>query len=117
MDDALGLIIGLIVLAFIIAAIVFPIVALIVSVQTRKKLNQAISRTKPTVGASEVSESSNISSVLQQLTLRVARLEAAMSARPLMPTQATEEASVRASEPPKAPTGRMPPPPTSAVSS
>jgi hypothetical protein len=44
MDDAIGLIIALVLLALLVGGIILPIVALVVSIRTRNKLNQQLSR-------------------------------------------------------------------------
>ena len=86
-DDLLGIVIVLFVLALLVAMVVLPIISLIVSVRTRKKLNQTISRNEsvPSPGASPALKL--LMDAVQQLTVRVARLEAettipASSARP-----------------------------------
>jgi uncharacterized membrane protein len=78
MDDAIGLIIGLLVLVALLALIVMPIIALVVSIRSRKKINQAISRFESTQSTVPGSAPTSLSGVLQQLTIRVARLEAAI---------------------------------------
>ena len=81
MDDAIGLIIALVLLALLVGGIILPIVALVVSVRTRNKLNQQLSRlqfSSPLAPA----ESQGLSQIVQELTARVARLEAAQSQGP-----------------------------------
>ena len=111
MDDAVGLIIGLLILALIAAAIVLPIVALVVSVNTRKKLNQTISRLESLAG-SHTTRPDDLS-VLQQLKVRVARLETeSVAERPTAP-ETTEEPARAEAQPGNstATVGVRPPPP------
>jgi uncharacterized membrane protein len=80
-EDALLLVIALFVLALLVAMVVLPIISLIVSIRTRKKLNQTISRESVTSpGAS--SPPKLLLDAVQQLTVRVARLEAATKIAP-----------------------------------
>src|SRR5712664_3853426 len=111
MDDALGLIIGLLILALILGAFVLPIIALVVSIRTRKKLGQAVSRIESTPFTSQASTAKSLSDVLQQLTVRVARLEAALSARSPTPTRTAEETIPRETEQ-RVPSPTIPAPPT-----
>src|SRR6266550_8221363 len=81
-DSALALIFGLLVLAALVAMLVLPIVALVVSIRTRKKLNQTISRLESGQAPSSTSTPASLAGVVQQLTIRVARLEAAITGQP-----------------------------------
>jgi len=95
MDDAIGLIIALVLLALLVGGIILPIVALVVSIRTRNKLNQQLSRVQ---ASSPLSESQGLSQILQELTARVARLEAALSLGPAVappPETAKPQAEVR----------------------
>lgn len=101
-DDLLTLLVWLLVLALFVATIVLPIISLVVSIRTRIKLNQTISRLesqKPPAG----SPPKSVTDVVQQLTVRVARLEAAMSGRTPTPAEQVKN------EPPSRPVGSPPP--------
>ena len=82
MDDLLGLVIGLVLLALFVGGVVLPIIGLVVSIRTRIKLNQTISRLElpPPSGANPTLKL--LLDAVQQLTIRVARLEEAMKIRP-----------------------------------
>src|ERR1041385_1907827 len=82
MDDAIGLIIALVLLALLVGGIILPIVALVVSIRTSNKLNQQLSRPPGSPPALAPAESPGLSQVLQDLTVRVARLESAVAQRP-----------------------------------
>lgn len=111
MDDLLGLVIGLVLLALIVGGIVLPIVSLVVSIRTRTKLNRSISRIEslPSPGASPSPKL--LLDALQQLTVRVARLEAAMKIAPpgASPKPADERPPETVTPPP--PTAVQPAPP------
>ena len=87
MDGVLILILVLVVLAMILAAFVLPIIALVVSIRSRNKLNQQLSRlaeTQPVPGASQQSLTSDeaaIGAAFQQLEGRIENLEAALTAQ------------------------------------
>lgn len=92
MDSAIALILGLLMIALL-AAIVLPIVSLVVSVRTRRKLNDVLSRIQP--GGTTTPQS--LSDVVQRLTVRVARLESdslppTPAPRPGPPSEARPEA-------------------------
>ena len=108
-DDVLGLVITLLLLALFVGAFVLPIAALVVSINTRRKLNE-LSQRQP--APPEKTTEAGLSGLVQQLTVRVARLEAGIDARPApsapAPTEATtSEADVRS--PVREP--ELPPPP------
>ncbi|HEY5837985.1 MAG TPA: DUF2339 domain-containing protein, partial [Pyrinomonadaceae bacterium] len=91
-DETLGIIIVLFVLALLVVMVVLPIISIIVSVRTRNKLNQTVSRNEsvPSPGASPAPKL--LMDAVQQLTVRVARLEAAMEIAPLgAPPKPAEE--------------------------
>jgi uncharacterized membrane protein len=105
MDDLLELIIVLVVLAFLIGMLILPIVALVISIQSRKKLTAALQ-------------------LAQQLTQRVTRLEAALRADKVSETATEIQPAIEqppvATTPPQVesqppPTARpvSPPPPIS----
>src|SRR5688572_7598663 len=75
-DESLGLIIVLFILALLAAMIILPIISIIVSVRTRNKLNQTISRLESLQSSSGATASRSLQDVVQQLTVRVAKLEA-----------------------------------------
>ena len=81
MDDAFGLIIALVLLALLVGGIILPIVALVVSIRTRNQLNQSLSRLQSS-SPLPPAESGNLWHIVQELTARVARLEAALGQRP-----------------------------------
>lgn len=118
MDDLLGLVIGLVLLALFVGGVVLPIIGLVVSIRTRIKLNQTISRLElpPPSGANPTLKL--LLDAVQQLTIRVARLEEAMKIRPpSAPAKAAEQPppkTVPHPAPPK-PFGAPQPPPAAAV--
>src|SRR6185437_6878887 len=81
MDDAFGLIIALVLLALLVGGIILPIVALVVSIRTRNQLNQSLSRLQSSSPLAPA-ESQSVWHIVQELTARVARLEAALGQRP-----------------------------------
>lgn len=83
MDDAIGLIIALVLLALLVGGIILPIVALVISVRTRNKLNQQLSSLQASSPLPRA-EGQGLSQILQELTARVARLEAALLQRPVV---------------------------------
>lgn len=113
MNDVLALIAWLLILGFLLAAIVLPIVALVVSVRTRKKLKQAVARIGSLQPGESTSPPTSLAGMVQQLTIRVARLEDALSgelARPSAPSGEPEpEPRVSPPIPPQ------PPPPVAQI--
>jgi uncharacterized membrane protein len=112
MDDAIGLIIALVLLALLVGGIILPIVALVVSIRTRNKLNQQLSRLQ---GSPQLApESQGLSQIVQELTARVARLEAALlQSRPVVappPEAARSEVEGRPRLPTPPPPAIAPPP-------
>src|SRR5688572_850685 len=92
MDDLLGIVIGLVLLALFVGGIVLPIIALVVSIRTRIKLNRTISRLESLQPFAAPSTPKLLSDAVQQLTVRVARLEAAMKVpRTAAPPKPAEE--------------------------
>jgi len=90
MDQLILPILALFLLAVFVSAIVLPIVALVISISSRKKLNEKISRLEAASDsvpgslqqpASQVSLGQN----LQQLYARVGRLEATLAAHSIFP--------------------------------
>lgn len=77
-----GQIIVVLVLAVLAAMIILPIIALVVSIRTRIKINQAISRFESGQSSVPNSTQTTLAGVLQQLTVRVSKLEAAIAAKP-----------------------------------
>src|SRR5262245_47242541 len=75
MDETIFLFLALIVLGGLVLAIVLPIVALAVSLRTRRKVDAQLSGLQS--GQSQLAPDS-LQQVVQQLTQRVARLEAAL---------------------------------------
>ena len=117
MDDAIGLIIALVLLALLVGGIILPIVALVVSIRTRSKLNQQLSRLQ---GSPQLTpaESQGLSQIVQELTARVARLEAAVWQQPVVaPPVETLRAEVQERPKPAVPSPPIPtaPPPSKAV--
>lgn len=90
MNDEAALIIGLVLLVLFVLTIALPIVALIVSIRTRKKLNDSVARRDGRPAASTPS-AETLSGVVQQLTIRVAKLEAAISSQPPAPPDTHRE--------------------------
>jgi uncharacterized membrane protein len=102
MDDFFGLIISLVVLAIIVGTFVLPIIALVIAVRAKRKLKR---------------QSDLTLQLVQQLTLRVARLEAALKRSPEI-TETVDEAKpvseAPAEQPVAVPAGlRVAPPPVS----
>jgi uncharacterized membrane protein len=79
MNDEAALIIVLVLLVLFVLTIALPVVALVVSLRTRKKLNDSNARRASTPSPE------TFASIVQQLTIRVARLEAVISAQPPPP--------------------------------
>lgn len=111
-DDLLPLLIVLFILALLAAMIVLPIVSLIVSVRTRTKLNQTIARSESLHAANDVTTPRSLQEVVQQLTVRVARLEAAIRIAP--PDASAKSAEERPPETVRPPATTIPPPPPDA---
>ena len=113
MDDAIGLIIALVLLALLVGGIVLPIVALVVSIRTRSKLNQQLSRLQgsPVTPA----EAQGLSQILQELTARVTRLEAAVSQPPVIPPPAETLRAVQGGPKPVVPSSPIPTAPTPSI--
>ena len=107
MDDAIGLIIALVLLALLVGGIILPIVALVVSIRTSNKLNQQLSRPPGSPPALAPAESPGLSQVLQDLTVRVARLESALAQRPTVAPPDAAKPEFETQPKPPAP----PPPP------
>lgn len=81
----------LLVLAALAVMIILPILALVISIRSRMKINQAIARMGSTQSTPPGSTSTSLSGVVQQLTMRVARLEAAIAAKPGTTSERVEE--------------------------
>jgi uncharacterized membrane protein len=109
MDEATVFIIGLFVLIVLLALFALPIVALVVSIRSRKKINEAIARIESTQSTAPGSTPTLLSGVLQQLTIRVARLEAALGAKPAAGPERVEEPVKPATEPRTEPQAFPPP--------
>src|SRR5437588_306276 len=88
MDDLLSLISVLVVLGALIAMLILPIVALVISVNTRKKFNKQTSKFG---GEVPRPDDASLAGVVQQLTARVAKLEAAIASRRGSPSDASEQ--------------------------
>lgn len=86
MDDLVFPILALVAMALIIAAIVLPIIALVISIHSRNKLNQQLSRlaqTPPVPGTFQQQPTSDralFAATVQQLDARIRNLEAALTA-------------------------------------
>ena len=113
MDDVVSLIIGLVVLAVLVALLVLPIIALVISIRTRAKLKQAILR--PDSTQSNTPSLAALTGVVQQLTLRVARLEATLGRKAPADSEPQKEPAQLAiqthTEPETPPGSAMPPMP------
>ena len=107
-DESLGLIIVLFVLALLAVMVVLPIISIIVSVRTRNKLNQTISRFESLQSLSGATTLNSLQSIVQQLTVRVSRLEAEITI-PASHTQPAAERTETVTPPP--PTPVQPPTP------
>jgi uncharacterized membrane protein len=89
MEQFIVLIFALVVIAVFVSAIILPIIALVISVRSRNKLNEKISRLEnaqsPKPGG--IQHTSELSEVpdLQQLYSRVGRLEATLAAHSIFP--------------------------------
>jgi uncharacterized membrane protein len=94
MDEPVILIILLFVIAVIGFAIVLPIVALIISIRSRRNVNEKIARLQsaepfvvpPAIYSGQGADDARFSATIQQLSLRVERLEAAISGSSPFPT-------------------------------
>lgn len=90
MDQLIVLIVSLVVIALFLTAIVLPIVALVISIGSRKRLNEKISRLEAAQSAvpgsiqQPASDASLVQNV-QQLYARVGRLEATLAANSRFP--------------------------------
>lgn len=89
-DETLGIIIVLFVLALLAVMVVLPIISLIVSLRTRNKLNQTISRFESLLSSSGATTPKSLQDHVQQLTVRVAKLEAETTF-PASPPQPADE--------------------------
>src|SRR5215813_9519918 len=122
MDDAIGLIIALVLLALLVGGIILPIVALVVSIRTRNKLNQQLSRFQGS-SALPPAEGQGFSQILQELTARVSRLEAVLAPKSPSPSPPAEAAKPEEGRPqppqqlPVAPPARAFAPPPQAIPS
>lgn len=110
--DTEGLVIILLVLVALAVLIVLPIIALIVSIRSRKKINQAIARIESPQPAAPGSSPTSLAAVLQQLTIRVARLEAMVTRMPGAGSERAEEPAKPAAVPPQAVPSPLAPPST-----
>jgi uncharacterized membrane protein len=90
-DESLGLIIVLFVLALLALMIILPIISIVVSVRTRNKLNQTLSRLESLPSSSGATTPSSLQEVVQQLTVRVAKLEADTATSASPPPQPADE--------------------------
>src|SRR6266446_3398496 len=131
MDQLLILIVFLVVMAGVLLAIVLPIVALVISIRSRRKLTETISKLEArqpplapgVLQQSNISGEGSLPAAIQQLQDRLERLEAALTARSipipealgerLKPvTEETAERSVTESAPRgETPMKAQPPPP------
>jgi uncharacterized membrane protein len=104
MNDDAALIIVLVLLVLFVVTLALPIAALVVSIRTRKKLNDAMARRdgRPLAPAPSLEI---FTGVVQQLTIRVARLEAAISGQPPPPPATYPESAT----PPHVEPGTIPP--------
>lgn len=90
MDQLIFPILALFVMAVFLSAIILPIVALVISIGSRKKLNERISRLEvgqPPLPGSLQQPASDVSLIqnVQQLYARVGRLEATLAAHSIFP--------------------------------
>lgn len=107
--DTEAQVIVLLVLGALAAMIILPIIALVISIRSRKKINQAIARINSTQSGAPGSTLTSPAGVLQQLTIRVARLEAAIAVRPGAGSERAEEPAKPAAAPPTEPQEFSPP--------
>lgn len=99
MDELLILILFLVIITAILSAIVLPIVALVISISSKKKLTEQISRLEarqspPVSGAPQqltISGEASLAAAIQQLNNRVEKLEAALTARSIPIPEAVDE--------------------------
>ena len=114
-DDLLGIVIVLFVLTLLAVVIVLPIISIIISSRTRKKLNQTVSRIESLPSSSDATTPKSLQDVVQQLTVRVAKLEAqtTIPATPARPADEGPTETVAPREPtavpPTAPIAQAPP--------
>jgi uncharacterized membrane protein len=100
MDQLLVLIVAFVIAVFL-SAIVLPIVALAISIRSRKKLNEKISRLEAEFAVpgqlQQPGREVSLAQDLQQLSVRLQRLEAALAAHSILP-EGVEERREPASE-------------------
>src|SRR5688572_14081096 len=105
MSDDLALVLALFFLALLVAIIVLPIISMVVSIRTRNKLNQTLSRLESLQSSNSTTTPKTLQDVVQQLTVRVAKLEAETTIPASPPPHPAEE---------RPPETVIPPPPTAA---
>jgi uncharacterized membrane protein len=103
MDQFIVLIISLVVIAGLLSAVVLPIVALVISIRSRKKLNEKLSLLEggrsSLAGKLQHPEGKlSLAEDVQQLNARVERLEKAMTARAIILPELVDERTIRAGE-------------------
>ncbi|MCM3871102.1 MAG: DUF2339 domain-containing protein, partial [Pyrinomonadaceae bacterium] len=104
MQDLIILIIALFVIALIISGIVLPIVALIISIRTRRILNQKVSRLEagqfPISGGLQQPAEGSLAQSVQQLVARVQRLEVTLADHSIFPEgDERRDPDIKSSEP------------------
>jgi uncharacterized membrane protein len=109
MNDLLTLIYLLIVVFILLVVFVLPIVAVVLSILTRRKLNQGLARIETADGVTD-GERANSSSIAQ-LEARVRRLEEIVSGRPAVAPEVATPPPVISQAVPTAQASKPPPPP------
>ena len=117
-EDLLLLVFVFFILALLAVAVVLPIISFVVSIRTRRKLNQTLSRLE-SLQSSSAATPKSLQDVVQQLSVRVARLEAETRAPAGPSRKPAEERPPETIPPPRpievqaaTPTPQAPPPVT-----
>jgi uncharacterized membrane protein len=93
MDDLILPILALFVLAVIISAIVLPIVALVISIGSRKKLNETIAlleAARSSIPGAQPADDASLAQGIQQLNARLQRIEVTLAAHSIFPKSVSE---------------------------
>jgi uncharacterized membrane protein len=106
MEELIILIVALLLIAVLIIATVLPIVALVISIRSRRKLNELVSRLE-VAGVQPVSAESPLSRSIQSLVARIDRIETTLATHSIFPTQVDERPIPVTPTPP--PTALRPP--------
>src|SRR4030095_1229496 len=89
MEELIILIVALLLIAVLIIATVLPIVALVISIRSRRKLNELVTRLEA-ARVQPVSAESPLSRSIQSLLARIDRIETTLATHSIFPTQVDE---------------------------